>query len=131
MTEDPKPSMTMEEWILETKDWAPEVREIALKYPAYQCYRSTEDPEFHYVIRSYGRDRITGKGVVELIHGSGTEQAGVMTFGQDPHQLLACNCDNWQPPTTAEIEAFRQKIAALKRAGIIPLRRPRKAPVMN
>jgi hypothetical protein len=131
MTEDPKASTNMDEWIVETKEWPPKVREVALKYPVYQCYRSTEDPEFHYVIRSYGRDRETDKVVVELVHASGTPQAGVMTFGQNPDQLLACNCGNWQPPTTNEIEAFRRKVMILRQRGIIPFKRPPKTPVMN
>ncbi len=96
-------NVTDKEWEAEIEDFPESVKAVARKYPANICWRSTEDPEFHYCIIDYARakNKETGeeKITVTLAHSSGTRRAGIATFGQDPTQLIRCGCGKWKAPT--------------------------------
>lgn len=113
----------LQRWIDELP---PTVRAVYDRFPVSQpsgalaCYRSTEDPRYHYTIHSYdeGVNKQTGARMpvtVTLIHGSDSTSPGIATFGQDPEQLIVCNCGEWRPPTAAQLEATRRGIERLKR----------------
>lgn len=103
------------EWEVEIAAYPEAVKTVARKYPAYRCWRSTEDPEFHYCIIDYAHVVELDLVTVTLAHGSGTSRAGIATFGQDPEQLVACDCGKWKPPTAAEKAARRAHIEAWKK----------------
>lgn len=99
---------------------SPAVRAIALKYPvgdyatgSTYCYRSSEDPLFHYAIMSYvdDPDDVDGKVMVTLVHGQDSPGPGAVVFGQDPAQLTRCNCGHWLPPTKEDTWRVRARAA--------------------
>lgn len=86
------------------------VREVAAKYPSSKCYRSTENPLFHYKISSYGEHKDTGDVTLTLVHGRDSMRPGIATFGQPPDQLLPCDCGKWEPPTPEQKAATAEWI---------------------
>ncbi len=68
------------------------IREMAEKWPPWTCYRSTLGP-YHYIIMSYGDD-----GTVRLVHGMDSTGPGLVTYGQDPRQLVTCDCGRFVGP---------------------------------
>lgn len=107
--------MTEAEWKEFLEELPPHVRAVAERYPmTTPCYRSTEDPEFHYKIYSYdGHRQAPGIPVtVTLVHGRDSANPGIKTGRQPPEQLIPCNCGKWLPPTREQIEAKGQEIAA-------------------
>lgn len=91
-----------EKWIASRPE---SVRRVLRACPPWQCYRSTENPRFHYVIIS-----VNENGTVTLGHGDDSTLPGVATFGQPPSQLIACNCGKWKPPTPEHMEETRLRI---------------------
>lgn len=107
-------------------EWAatrPErIAEVARKYPPTRCYRSTQNPLFHYTLRSFS-EPTDGKGnplldhpiTCTLVHGSDSTLPGVATFGQDPEQLIDCCCGNWKWPTQKQADETHAFMMARKR----------------
>lgn len=82
----------------------PRVAAVMRRYPAAICYRSTQNPKFHYTLYSVSEPKGTGDDdnlpiTVTLVHGRDSTLPGTATFGQDPDQLIRCNCGNWEGPT--------------------------------
>jgi hypothetical protein len=97
-------------------------REVALKYPAvserddrWRCYRSTKNPNWHFTIHSYDGPDDAGAVTVTLVHGRDSSSPGVGTFGQDPAQLIACDCGHWEWPTAAQRDAMHKRMRQLQR----------------
>lgn len=101
-------------WHEETAEWPDKVREVARRYPAYECWRSDENPEFHYKIIDYAHHRATGEVLLTLVHARGTSRAGVATYGQAPGQLIRCGCGKWAPPTDEEKERIGAHIRKVR-----------------
>lgn len=115
-----KPSMTQEQWDTSIAGWPEPVRSVASKYPATRCYRSTDNPAWHFVISGYDVHNETAEVFVELVHGRDSTLPGVKTFGQNPGQLIACACGKWEPPTQEQIEERRRHIEAVRAANGLP-----------
>ncbi len=98
-------------WEEETERYPPHVREVARRFPAYRCYRTSENPAYHYRIGTYSHDPQTGEVRVMLIHGSGDPLAGIATYGQPWQQLRPCDCGSWEAPTPEEISATKARLA--------------------
>jgi len=87
------------------------VAAVARKYPCDRCYRSTENPGFHYWIYSY-EENADWVCTLKLIHGLDSTLPGTYTFGQPPDQLLPCDCGKWEMPSKEICDA----VAASARA---------------
>lgn len=87
------------------------IQRILRAYPPWCCYRSTENPRFHYVIIS-----VNESGKVTLGHGADSTLPGVATFGQSPEQLIVCNCGQWKIPTVEQATATRERMDAMHEA---------------
>ncbi len=121
---------TKEEYEARLATIPPEVRKVALAYPMFRfdadgvpiadqlrCYRSKQNPRFHYTIASYDYSKAPGVPVmVTLVHGSDSTLPGVGTFGQDPAQLVPCDCGDWRPPTPEQVQLMRESIELNERA---------------
>lgn len=88
----------MEAWCAQLPDF---VAAVARKYPPDRCYRSTQNPRFHYVIGSY-EENAGNVCTLKLVHGRDSTLPGVATFGQPPDQLIECDCGKWEPPTDGQ-----------------------------
>jgi hypothetical protein len=113
-------------WLAWLDERPERVAAVARRYPPLTetvrplCYRSTEDPRYHYTILSYGEptDSDDKPVTMTLIHGHDSTLPGVATFGQDPSQLIACGCGQWKPPTPEQARrthAYMQRMARLRR----------------
>lgn len=89
---------------MEKDGWDEAARAVARRYPPWRCYRSMENPHYHYAIASYDHDQETGGITLLLVHGSDSTLPGVKTFGQAWSQLLPCNCGKWEMPTPEQIQ---------------------------
>jgi hypothetical protein len=98
-----------EKWV-ETIDIR--LRETALKYPAYQCYKTAQTPPRHYWLVEYEmpKDGVS-PATVMILHGADSTLPGVGTFGQDPAQLIPCACGKWTAATPEQVAATRQLVA--------------------
>lgn len=101
----------------------PAVRVVAQKYPPadpvtakIHCWRSSQNPLFHYVIKSFSEPDAAGLVTVTLVHGHDSTLPGVATFGQDPAQLTLCDCGKWQPPTDLDKQRTKAKLDLFKRS---------------
>jgi hypothetical protein len=107
------PRLTDEEFIKRLAEvessTPPHVVAAMRRYPPTQCYRSTQNPRFHYVIERYQSSTDHDRVGAVLMHGADSTLPGVGTFGQPLEQLIPCNCGKWEPPTEA------QKLATHKR----------------
>lgn len=96
-------------WI---EDMPPEIAAVARAYPMTTCYRSSEDPKWHYVIQGYDQDKEGGAITVTLVHGSDSTLPGVCTFGQAIEQLIKCDCGKWEGPTVMQTKATHARMMA-------------------
>lgn len=94
-----------EAWIAQRP---PRVQAVARRYPGFRggklvCYRSTQNPRFHYTIYSIGEpEDPDAPCTLTLIHGADSTLPGVSTFGQPPEQLIECGCGHWEWPTAEQ-----------------------------
>lgn len=95
------------------------IKEAARQYPAYQCYRSADNNRQHYLIGTYYTPEEGGAIRVVLIHGSDSTLPGIKSFGEDPAQLVPCNCGAWDWPTREQVEERRVLIEAERHANVI------------
>jgi hypothetical protein len=95
------------------------IQETARKYPAYQCYRSTKNARCHYLIGTYYAPQEGGAIRVVLVHGRDSTLPGVKTFGEEPEQLVVCNCGAWGWPTPEQVEERKRLIEAERHANVI------------
>jgi hypothetical protein len=99
------------------------LREVATKYPPirentdqWRCYLSTKSPSFHYTIKSYDTDA-HGVITLTLIHGSDSALPGIGTFGQEPEQLIPCDCGHWEFPGPEQLAATLRMMERVSKAG--------------
>jgi len=108
--------MTNEQWDAWVAGRPAAVAAAARRYPGWKdgalvCYRSTENPRFHYTIYSYG-ERPDGTVTAKLIHGSDSTLPGAATFGQPLEQLITCQCGAWQPPSDEQVQRTHQRLSS-------------------
>lgn len=110
--------LTFDEYEAWAKTLPDSVRHVAKRYPIEmpgdekpRCYHTTENPRTHYVIKQYdGKRNLQTDEVtitLTLVHGYDSTLPGVMTFGQDPSQLIPCGCGKWEMPTAEQIKNTR------------------------
>lgn len=92
-------------------------REVAERYPAHDgnthiCYRSTENPRYHYIIYSYFNDL-----TVTLVHGADSTLPGVGTFGQPYAQLRHCGCGRWRHASAEQAQQTKRRMDVRARRG--------------
>ena len=94
----PEQEQALEEFLQELPE---DTQRIARIYPPTICYKSKQSPRYHYMILSYSDkpEGPDGAVTVTLIHGADSSLPGVATFGQEPEQLIVCDCGKWEPPT--------------------------------
>jgi len=109
--------MNDDEWQVWVSERPEAVRAAARRWPGCSggklvCYRSTENPRFHYTIYSYAE---TPTGVTcSLVHGRDSTLPGITTFGQPLEQLIRCDCGKWDPPTVEQKRATHKRLERLK-----------------
>jgi hypothetical protein len=97
-----------EEWL---RDRPETIKRLGRAYPPWFCYRSAENPRFHYRIVAYNEH-----GTVTLAHARDSTLPGVATFGQPPEQLHVCACGQWQEPTPEQRRATAERMRKWARA---------------
>ena len=88
------------------------VAEVVRKYPPDRCYRSTQNPRFHYVIYSYEENAPSTVVTLKLVHGADSTLPGIATFGQPVDQLLPCDCGKWKQPSEEQVARLSANIRA-------------------
>lgn len=111
--------MTNEQWDAWVAARPAAVAAAMRRYPAWRdgalvCYRSTENPRFHYTIYSLS-EHPDGTVSATLVHGTDSTLPGVRTFGQPLAQLIPCQCGAWLPPTDEQVQRTRQRLATYGR----------------
>jgi hypothetical protein len=101
------------------QDWLdslpPEVRAVVIAYPPSGCCRMQGD-RGHYRVCGYGRDRQTGKVMVELAHGRDSFNPGFAVFGIDPDAVTRCDCGKWERPSPEQVEEAEREVRAIQAA---------------
>lgn len=100
-------------WLMEQPE---AVYPLATKWPCDTCYRMTDEAGHvdHYWIRSYS----VTDGTIAVMTGQDSLVPGIAVFGIDPTRLKLCDCGRWHPPTDAQVEMTRRRVAYARAMGV-------------
>jgi hypothetical protein len=88
----------------------PDVRELAIRCPAYvPCYGMKEN-NGHYQIISYGESLVGLRPTMAVAHGRDSYLPGVAVFGVPGEDMIPCGCGKWELPTTDQINIARASV---------------------
>ena len=100
-----------EEWATWLNSRPKKIKELVLKCPPWNCYRSKEN-QGHYAIASYCEGNPP---TVKLNHASDSFGPGLQVFGIDPSTIYICGCGKAYEPTGDQISFTHDKIEAMKK----------------